>query len=74
MPGVHRDREKSRRVRQEAGENFYMWAPPQGQMFEDYADHHTVIFEGFHGQLPFEFMLSLLDQFECLVQRSGGPC
>ena len=43
-------------------------------MFEDYADDHTVIFEGFHGQLPFEFMLPLLDQLECLVQRSGGPC
>ena len=38
-----------------------------------YADHRTVIFEGFRGQLPFELMLSLLDKLECLVQRGGGP-
>ena len=51
-----------------------MWHPHQDRWFDDYDQHHSVIFEEFRGQLPFAFILSLTDRYDRRIQYKGGSC
>jgi len=62
---------KSRTAR-EMCEDPYVWGPEMGSWFDGYDAHTNVIFEEFRGQLPFGFVLRLLDRYDCQVQVKGG--
>jgi hypothetical protein len=64
---------KSRRAREETVDP-YVWGPEMGQWFDGYDQHTHCIFEEFRGQLPFGFLLRLLDRYDCRVQLKGGNC
>lgn len=63
---------KSRRAREWAGPDAYVWHPQQGSWFDSYENHNNVVFEEFRGQIPFGMLLSLLDRYDCRVQTKGG--
>ena len=65
---------KSRRARLEAGDDPYIWHPQQEAWFDGYDSHRSVIFEEFRGQLPYGFLLSLTDRYDCRIQYKGGSC
>ena len=50
----------------------YIWGPQCGQWFDGYEGQKKAIFEEFRGQLPFGFLLILLDRYDCKVQYKGG--
>lgn len=50
----------------------YMWGPENGKWFNGYHDHKTVIFDEYRGQLPFGFLLRLLDRYPIKVETKGG--
>lgn len=62
---------KSRKAR-ELVDNYWVWTPARGKWFDGYEGHENVIMEEFRGQLPFGFLLSLLDRYECPVEVKGG--
>lgn len=62
---------KSRRAR-ELLPNAYIWAPQQLKWFDGYDGEDECIFEEYRGQLPFGFILSLLDRYDCRVEVKGG--
>ena len=64
---------KSRRAREETTAP-YVWGPEMGKWFDGYESQEHVIMEEFRGQLPFGFMLRLLDRYECRVEYKGGSC
>lgn len=60
---------------EEAGygeDQLYIWHPQQASWFDGYEGQPAVIFEEFRGQLPFGALLSLLDKYDCRVQRKGS--
>lgn len=64
---------KSHNARQLAGEeDTYIWHPQQGTWFDGYEGQTCVIFEEFRGQIPFGTLLSLLDKYDCRVQKKGS--
>lgn len=64
---------KSHTARQLAGEeDTYIWHPQQGTWFDGYEGQTCVIFEEFRGQIPFGTLLSLLDKYDCRVQKKGS--
>jgi len=68
---------KSHTARQEledlyGEDDVYVWHPQQGKWFDGYEGQSGVIFEEFRGQLPFGFMLSILDKYDCRVERKGS--
>ncbi len=65
---------KSYRARLEAGNDCYVWHPQQESWFDGYDAHRSVIFEEFRGQLPYGFVLSLTDRYDCRIQYKGGSC
>lgn len=62
---------KSLMARQETSEAF-VWKPQMDKWWDGYDGERDVILEEFRGQLPFEFLLDLLDRYECKVQVKGG--
>ena len=63
---------KSKRAREEIGEDYWVWTPARGQWFDGYYGQKNVIFEEFRGQLPLGMLLTLTDRYECPVQFKGG--
>ena len=63
---------KSRRARELCPDDVYIWHPQQASWFDGYEGQKNVIFEEYRGQLPFGFLLSLLDRYDCRVQYKGG--
>lgn len=50
----------------------YMWGPENGKWFNGYDGHKVVIMDEFRGQLPFGFLLRLLDRYPMQVETKGG--
>ena len=51
----------------------YKWSPGgQGKWWNGYDGHNKVIIEEFRGQMPFAYMLDLLDRYEFQVESKGG--
>lgn len=50
----------------------YLWGPEQGKWFNGYDGHDTVILDEFRGQLPFGYLLRLLDRYRMKVEIKGG--
>lgn len=50
----------------------FIWHPQCEKWFDGYEGQKKVIFEEFRGQLPFGFLLSLTDRYDCKVQYKGG--
>jgi len=50
----------------------YMWGPENGKWFNGYDNHKVVIMDEFRGQLPFGFLLRLLDRYPMQVETKGG--
>lgn len=50
----------------------YMWGPEQGKWFDKYDGHKTVIMDEFRGQLPFGYLLRLLDRYPMKIEMKGG--
>lgn len=64
---------KSRLAREVCGdEPRWTWTPARGKWFDGYDGELVVLMEEFRGQLPFGFMLSLLDRYDCPVEFKGG--
>lgn len=53
-------------------DDIYIWHPQQGTWFDGYEGQRGVLFEEFRGQIPFGFLLSLLDKYDCRVQCKGS--
>nr|AGG39822.1 replication-associated protein [Diporeia sp. associated circular virus] len=50
----------------------YVWGPHMKDWFQKYRYQKHVILEEFRGQLPFDFMLILLDRYGMQVMNKGG--
>lgn len=50
----------------------YVWHPQCEKWFDGYEGQKKVIFEEFRGQIPFGFLLSLIDRHDCKIQYKGG--
>lgn len=51
---------------------YYVWSPAQLKWWDGYTGQKYVIMEEFRSQLPFSYMLSLLDKYEHKVEYKGG--
>lgn len=54
------------------GDTAYIWGPEQDKWFCGYDNHKHVILDEFRGQLPYGFLLRLLDRYPMRVQVKGG--
>lgn len=52
--------------------NYYVWSPNNLKWWDGYTGQKYIIMEEFRGQLPFSYMLTLLDRYECKVEYKGG--
>lgn len=52
----------------------YLWGPEQSKWFDKYDGHRTVIMDEFRGQLPFGYLLRLLDRYPMKVEMKGSVC
>lgn len=50
----------------------YRWTPAHGQWWDGYFGHKAVIMDEFKGQLPYKYLLNLLDRYELQVQVKGA--
>lgn len=50
----------------------FIWHPQCEKWFDGYEGQTKVIFEEFRGQLPFGFLLSITDKYDCKTQYKGG--
>lgn len=50
----------------------YIWGPENGKWFHGYDGEDTVILDEFRGQLPFGFLLRLLDRYPMKVETKGS--
>lgn len=53
-------------------EPYYIWTPSRGHWWDGYQHQKNIIMEEFRGQLPFDYILTLLDRYECPIQFKGG--
>lgn len=53
-------------------ESYYKWNPSMGKWWDGYDGHRGVILDEFRGQLPFGYLLSLLDRYAMKVETKGG--
>lgn len=52
--------------------DYYVWSPNNLKWWDGYTGQKYIIMEEFRGQLPFSYMLGLLDRYECKVEYKGG--
>lgn len=50
----------------------YAWGPSQGKWFDGYTGQDCVFMDEFRGQLPFGFLLTLIDRYPMRVEFKGG--
>ncbi len=62
---------KTRRAFDEL-EDPYVWEPSMGTWFDGYSGHKNLIMDEFRGDLPWGFLLRLLDRYPMRVQYKGG--
>lgn len=55
---------------------YYTWTPARGKWWDGYDGHKGVIMEEFRGfnQFGLDYLLVLLDRYECPVEYKGGTC
>lgn len=53
-------------------DNYYKWNPSMGKWWDGYDGHRGVVLDEFRGQLPFGYLLSLLDRYAMKVETKGG--
>ena len=66
---------KSRCAREKdwPGIDYYKWSPGgQGKWWNGYDGQEKVIIEEFRGQMPFAYMLDLLDRYEFQIEAKGA--
>jgi hypothetical protein len=54
--------------------DYYTWGPEKLKWWDGYTGQKHVLMEEFRGQLPFGYMLRLLDRYEMSVEYKGGIC
>lgn len=50
----------------------YVWGSENGKWWDKYDAHNTVIMDEFRGQLPYAYLLRLLDRYKMQVEIKGG--
>lgn len=50
----------------------YLWGSENGKWWDKYDAHDTVIMDEFRGQLPYAYLLRLLDRYKMQVEVKGG--
>lgn len=55
-------------------EEYYVWGPENSKWWDGYSGQKNVIMEEFRGQLPFGYLLRLLDRYDMKVEFKGGMC
>lgn len=54
--------------------DYYVWTPARGKWWDHYEGQKNIILEEFVGQLPYRYLLSLLDRYDCPIEYKGGSC
>jgi hypothetical protein len=62
----------ARKVMKDKDEPYYVRTPAKGKWWDGYAGEKNIIMEEFRGQLPFGYLLNLLDRYDCPVEYKGG--